>query len=252
MSTQPPPPPPGSYSYPAPPPRPESEWSLSAALNYGWNRFTENSGQIVLMGIILLVGSILFEVGGEAIRGTFDHSVSCTGGNCTSGAGTVATWSGNGLLGALFYFVNQVLGATMVRGALDLTDGRRFDVRLAFRGVPIGTVLVLSLINSVILFVGLALCVLPGVIAGFFLTYSLFFAVDRDISAWESVTASFRLTSQNVGRTLLWYIVGGLLALVGFCLCGVGAIVSVPVVVIGTAFTYRKFTGGRAIGDDEL
>ena len=88
---------------------------------------------------------------------------------------------------------------------------------------------------------------LPGIVAGFLLSYTMYFVVDRDLEPMAAVKASFELTRNNLGNTLVWYIVGGIVAFAGFIACGVGALVSLPVVLLGTAYTYRTLTGGTVV-----
>ena len=84
---------------------------------------------------------------------------------------------------------------------------------------------------------------MPGLIIGFLTSYSLYFVIDKNMSPVDAIKASIDLCTKNLGNTVIWYIVGGIIAVVGFIVCLVGALVSVPVVLIGTAYTYKKLTG---------
>jgi len=42
---------------------------------------------------------------------------------------------------------------------------------------------------------------------------------------------------------VLWFLVGGLLMVAGILVAGVGLLVTLPPVLVGTAWTYRVLTG---------
>ena len=50
-----------------------------------------------------------------------------------------------------------------------------------------------------------------------------------------------------MGTALVWAVVAFAITLLGFLACGVGAIVSIPVAFIGTAYTYKKLTGREVV-----
>ena len=58
------------------------------------------------------------------------------------------------------------------------------------------------------LWAGSLLCFLPGLVLAFLTWFATFFVVDRRVSAWDGITASFRLTGRNVGSCLLCGLAG--------------------------------------------
>ena len=61
--------------------------------------------------------------------------------------------------------------------------------------------------------------------------------------AVEALKASVRLATHNVGRLLIWIIVGGIVYLLGYCILCIGFVITGPIVLIGAAYTYKKFIG---------
>ena len=92
-------------------------------------------------------------------------------------------------------------------------------------------------------FVGTILCYLPGLVVGFFTSYSLYFVMDKGLAPIEAIKASVNLVKDNLGTTIVWYIVGGLVAGAGAIACGVGLLVTIPIFLLGTAYTYKHLTG---------
>lgn len=255
VNQPPPPPPPPGEGYGAPPPGPPGgqpggppAWSVGEALAYGWAKFQANVTQILLSALVLIVA--LGVVGGigfglsSLLTSEAECGINAAGDFvCTDGTGFVASLVVSALVSALMLLVALVIGAGLVRASLAVTEGRPFLFSDVIRTDKLGPVVVAALIVSVLTFIGTLLCYLPGLVVGFATSYTMYFIIDRDLGAVEAITASVRLVLDNLANALVWYVVGGLVAAAGFLLCGVGALVSVPVVLLGTAFTYKRFTG---------
>jgi len=223
------------------PPLAAQPWTMSNALNYGWQKYTENIWQMIVAGIALVIVFVLVDYVGSAVNGAITAAPDCVpGGGCTGGSGDFWSWAAFWLSWIPLFVIGQVALAVIVHGALAITRGERFDLRLSLRELDFVDVLVLSLITTAIAIVGLWLAVLPGLVAIFFTSYALYFLVDRGVAPWDAVKASARLVTGNVGKALLWWVVGSLIAIAGICFCGIGAALTVPLVIVGTAWTYRK------------
>lgn len=243
----PPPPPPGG-GFGAPPTGPTDEWSVGNALNYGWTKFQANMAQIIIAGVVLVVGVVILEVIGIVIRNILVSPAEChfnNNGNlvCNEGTGFFISLLASAIMGFLFFLIAQIIGAGIIRGSLDITEGRPFVMSTVFKTDKLTPVVITSLITTAIVSVGFLLCYLPGIVAAFFLQFSLFFLIDKDMAPMDAIKASFNLVKDNIGNVVIWYIVGGIVAVIGFAVCLVGAIFTVPIVLIGTAFTYKKLTG---------
>ncbi|WP_028643357.1 hypothetical protein [Nocardioides sp. URHA0020] len=253
----PPPPPPPSYGAPAggygeaPPPPPglaTKKWDLGAALSYGWAKFQDNLGQILLAALVLFVvyaAAVAIAFGFIALltsSPSCELNDSATNLVCDDGSGFLWRMIVSGLAFGFVFVVAQIVGAGIIRGALGITEGRRFQVSELFKTEGIGAVVLASLLVGVLTGVGYILCYLPGIVVAFLTSYTLFFVIDKGLSPVEAVKASFELIKDNLGDTLIWYIVGGLVAAAGAIACGVGLLVTVPLVIIGTAYTFKKLT----------
>lgn len=154
--------------------------------------------------------------------------------------GTMLIWA---VTFGLFFIYAQVVGAGIIRGCLGITDGRPFKAGEVFKFDRLGPVLVTSIIVGVGVMIGTVLCYLPGIVIGFVCSYALYFVVDKNLAPMDAIKASFDLVKNNLGTTLIWYIVGGLIGGAGAIVCGVGILFTLPIMLIGTAYTYKKLTG---------
>jgi uncharacterized membrane protein len=139
--------------------------------------------------------------------------------------------------------VGLVLSAALVKGALDTTRGERVSFGSMFDGLPWGQVLIAGVLVSIASAIGIALCILPGLVVLFLTMWVNYFIVGHRQDAITAIRSSFALATSRVGDSLITWIVTGLVALVGFCLCGIGALVTVPLSVLALAWSFRTLVG---------
>lgn len=151
-------------------------------------------------------------------------------------------------------FVSLVIGLGLIRAALAILDGGRPSVEQLVSTKDIGTYLIASLLVAVIVMVGLLLCVIPGLVAGFLLQFYGYAIIDRksdsvttapQSSPTGALRASFEVVAANFGPLILLAVLCFLLNVAGALLCGVGLLVSLPVTAIAIAYAWRYFSGGR-------
>lgn len=247
----PPAPPMGGYGGTPPPPPPappggSGGYSVGNALGYGWTKFQQNFGQILVAVIVLVVAVAVVQIIGFFISNAvqcdpnvhFNSEGRLVGDDCGGGFFTLSFFVSL-LFSAFSFIVAMIISAGLIRAALDITEGRQLDPKTLLRTDKLGSVIVASLIVGVAAFVGFVLCILPGIVVIFLTQYTLYYILDKDMAPVDAIKASITFTTQNLGNVLIWYIVGGLVAVVGFVVCFVGAIVTVPIALIGTAYTYK-------------
>ncbi len=256
----PPPPPPGSpgdsgWGAPPPPPPPPpgggygggpESYSIGNAFRYGWEKFQANALPLVLITLVLLLAAGAVQLIGIPLRSATSPSVS------VGSDGTIQT-SGGGLFGvalivgmlvnAVTILVQLVVQSGVVKGSLGLTRGQPISFGTAFEGINWGQVVLTAVLTAVGTFIGLVLCILPGLVWLFLTSYALYFVIDRDLPAVEAIKASIRLTTSNAGTLIGFFLLSLVVEVIGACLCGVGLLVAIPVVVIAQAYTFRTLTG---------
>lgn len=232
-----PPPPPGGYPA-APGGYGGAPYSAPDAIGYGWRKFKENAGVMIAATLIVALGAIVLGILSEVIApspnfltnsGEFDFEVGAT----------IASLIAQTITGTISY----ILYAMMIKGALDVVDGGRFDIGRAFGALNIVKVLVAGLLVSLGTTIGTLLCILPGVAFSIFAFFTLYFVVDRDIDPIESIGASFTLVGRNLGNGLLTGLLSVLVVLAGALLCLVGLLAAFPIVTLAAAYAYRRFQG---------
>lgn len=250
-----PPPPPPAYSPPPPPaagpPAGAAAFSVGDAFAWGWKKFTENVGTILLAVLVYFVILVVVEVIWYTLfAGLFLSDASIT---VNPETGVITTSGGSGLFAGLFvqalasfafFVLFAFLQAAVIRGALILADGeKKLEIGDMFNFEKFGTVLVAALIVGALTAVGYLFCFVGSLVVAFFTAFYLFFVLDKDLGAWESVKASFDLVKSNAGSVLL-LILGVIAAyFVGALLCGIGLLVAAPVALLALTYGYRKLQG---------
>lgn len=258
----PPPPPPsdpyagagGAGDYGAPPPASpygqpagEAAYSPTEALSYGWRKFSASPATLLVPMIVVFVGIVVIAAIVElAIFSTLTSTHACTQTifgqrvQTQCGPGLLTRLFAAGLAGAIINLVAQLLAAGLYKGATHVTDGKPFSLGEMFEGWDKTQVVIASAIIAVATFVGTILCYFPALIVGFLTQYTLLFIVDKQMSAVDAIRASVSFVTDNLGSTLVYYILALIVLFVGAILCGVGLLVAAPVALIGLAYTYRR------------
>lgn len=249
-----PPGPPGGYGAP-PPGQPYGgpsgpPYNVGEAFSYAWAKFQANMGQMVLAALAIFAGAIvIFGIYAILVFGVLaGDGLECksrdVAGYCTEydagGIGFFGTLLLTALFVGVFFVFAQIVGAGLIREALGVTQGRAFSTAGVFKFENLGPVIVTSLLVGAGVLVGTVLCYLPGIAFGFFSSYSLYFLIDKNLAPVDAIKASFRFVLDNLGPTILWYLVTLVIVFVGELLCGVGLLAAIPIALVGTAYTYKR------------
>jgi uncharacterized membrane protein len=229
----------GAGGYGAPPENPYGQatpggYSPTDAWSFGWRHFTAHPPvllvPVLVIGIAVLIISFLVRL--IIVDGMTDSG---------SSLGTVLLAAA--IAGGITTLITQVLAAGLYKGGADVADGRDVQLGGLFEGWDKTQVILAAVIIGLLTLVGTLLCYFPAVIVGYFTQFTLLFIVDKNMSATDALRASFRLCLNNLGPTILWYLLALVTIIVGAVLCLVGLLVAIPVVLVGLAYTYRRLQG---------
>lgn len=191
-------------------------------VGYGWKKFQENVGPILIAVIVYFVVVGLFSFLGNIITSSIDSIF------------------GSLILTFVQLVVSSIVSIVLIRAVLLVVDGKQLDTNALFSTDNLGPYIIASLLYSVGTIIGLALCIIPGIIFGFLAYFWNFFLVDKGLEPVEAIKASINMVKENVGTVLVWAIVATIISFVGIILFCVGYLVAAPVVYIGTGYLYRR------------
>ena len=205
------------------------EFSAGAAIRYGWETFKRRPWFFVGTALLILVLSGLV----DSLTGRVDALVT----------GSPDHPSGLGLLINLAFGTLLSMGATAFYiAAHDNPDGA--ELSMLWHPRPFWKYLAVSILLAIVIGLGLALLIVPGIILFLMFMFSTFIVIERGLGPIDAMSESRRLTRghkwQLLGFVGLLFLINllGLLALI------VGILVSIPVSALAFVHAYRAL-GGR-------
>ncbi len=237
-------PPPGqglpAYGPMPPPPAggPVRGYEAPAAFGYGWRAFRANAGQLVLTTVLIFAVAVVLSILTEIVAPTPDF-VGDDGGFAFEGGELLLSFLAQTVLGAVVLLPT----AAMIRGCLDICEGRTFSLGDAFSRISPVPVIVTGIIVSLLTSVGFVLLVVPGIIVSIFSFFAIYFVVDRGESPLKAIGSSFSMVGSNFGQALLSGLLAFLVLIAGTIALVVGLLVAVPITVVAGAYAFRSFSG---------
>ena len=186
---------------------------IGRAISRGWALVRDNMGVLVgatVLGWLITVGLAFVPVVGWAV--------------------------GIVLLGGLDYmFIRRIRGEAVQIG--DVFAG----FNLAFLHLTLA-----GLVKWLLTSLGFVLCILPGIYLGVGYVFALPLVVDKKMEFWPAMEVSRRVVHRHWWSIFALVIVSGLIAGAGFLVCGVGALVTVPVASASLMYAYEDLFGPEA------
>lgn len=246
------PPPAGAYQPPGgayPAAGPGSNVDVVESFKWGWKKFTENVGPILIailiysaaMAAVVIVW--YFVVAGALLK-TTDPRINDDGSiSLGSNPGIGAVLFAGALITLVAVLVGSIVQAGFIQGALRISRGEQLSLDTFFKFKNLTAVVVASVLVAVLTAVGYLLCYLPGIAVALLAQFTLYYVVDRGIGAVDAIKASFDLVVKNVGTTLLLFLGIMVVSAIGGLACGIGTLVAAPVALLAQAYVYRRLNG---------
>jgi hypothetical protein len=102
-----------------------------------------------------------------------------------------------------------------------------------------------ALVASLLVTVGFAACVIPGVYLAVAWKLTLPIITDKRLGFWEAMEVSRKVATQNWWMLFLFAIVCGLINFGGLLLCGLGFFVTWPWTLLALTFLYEDIFGSQ-------
>jgi uncharacterized membrane protein len=187
---------------------------VGSALSYGWNKFIANIGDIIIIWLIVIAVTVVFNM---LSRGTSSIMLSLA-------------------LSVVGWIASMIAQVGLIRVGLLITRGEKVTPAAAFNTAQIGPYIVASILYGIATFIGLLAFCVGAIVVGFLLYFYGYYVLDRGDDAVTSLKSSFELTSKNFGTVGLFALVAIVLSV---CTCGLAS----PIIQIGAAYIYRNLNG---------
>ncbi|MCD9622993.1 hypothetical protein [Rhabdothermincola salaria] len=193
---------------------------IGAALGYGWNKFVQYIGQIILIVLVIFVVQGAFFAISRIIGA--DNSISAL---VLGQAVAIIGW-----------VIGLILQAGLIRAGLAVTNGQAPDVSMLFQTANLGSFIIATILVGLLFFVGFLACCIGMIVVAIFTLFYGYFVIDRSAQPVDSISSSFKLVKENFGSVALFAVVVFVLNLIT---CGL----AVGVTQIATAYAYKSLTG---------
>ena len=133
---------------------------------------------------------------------------------------------------------------------LKLVRGQQAEVGDAFAGfnLAFGPLALFSLVAQLLVFLGIVLCVLPGIYLSIsWMLFTPLIILDKRLDFWQAMEIGRKVVTRHWWQVFGFALVCLLLLLCGLLLCGIGVFIAIPIVRAATVYAYEDiFSGGPA------
>lgn len=199
-------------------------FSTKEAVKYGWNKAKEHMELAFFATLLVLVLSLLTDMGDFSDR---DYGFSLLG-----------------IIATIFTIIIRI-GYTKI--FLKIYDGETPKFEEIFKEYKtfwryLGT----SILLFFTILGGLILLLIPGIFWAVRFSFSLLIVVDTKVGPIAAMKESYAITKGNFGKVLGFWILLGLINLLGLICLGIGLMVTIPVSTLASIFVYRKLSAIKA------
>lgn len=141
----------------------------------------------------------------------------------------------------LINILEAIVGMGLVTIALNIVDNKTIHLSKIYTSkAKIFNYVMASLLYFLIVFVGFILLIVPGIYFGIKYHFFMYDIVDKNAGIIDSFKNSSKITSGNMLNLFLFGLINFGILTLGLFLLGVGLIAAIPVVILATAYVYRK------------
>jgi len=194
---------------------------IKDAFKWGWQRFKEIPWFFIKVVLLVFVISVVFGILGD---NKFVGSLGIVG--ISQFAGTIVQWWL--MLGFMTILLNVCDSKPVLFNQLFSANWR-----------TLWHYILATILYTLIVFGGLILFIVPGIVWGIKFHYYMYLIVDKNMGPIESLKKSAKITSGYKWQLFGFMFLSGLVMLTGFIALGIGALVAFPVVMLSGVWVYR-------------
>lgn len=204
----------------------ENRFSIKESIRFGWNTMRANLGFFILFLIIINVIYMFFGL----FAGLFEKRLP-----------TFALIFNLGYL-----FAGIVINLVTIKIALKFCDNDKRPVSevISFSGSLLFKFIKGYFLYALIIFAGLLLLVVPGIIWMIKYQYILYFIVDKESGAIDALRKSGEITDGVKWKLFVFLLLLGLINIAGALFFLIGLFATIPTSIVAMANVYRKLSGG--------
>lgn len=201
----------------------------------GWKCTLANFGQIFLFGLCYILISIVLTTVITVITTAIDDPA--------------ITETGGGAVTLLLNLVERIISIFLSLGAIRyghrLLNGDNPPISELFsQGSKLVNAILASILFYLMLFVGLVLLIVPGIIVAIRFGFFLQAVVEKGLGPFDALKYSWKLTKKNGFSLFGFYLLGFLIVLVGLFAFFVGLLWAIPTTWLASLIAFRYLHNG--------
>ena len=160
---------------------------------------------------------------------------------------------GNFILVTLIFMVVNSVASIVTQGPLQVgfhifcikkMYGKKAELGDLFKGFDyFAAALVAALIIGAFVFVGILLCIIPGLLVAAALKFTYLFILDKKMEFWPAIQASHETVKSDYLGFTLFLCALGLINILGLLACIVGLLVTIPLSIAAITYAYQEVVG---------
>jgi len=168
------------------------------------------------------------------------------------GMALIAAWlegsAGGKVIGQIVLFaLNSFLTIGLIRCFLEAADGKKVRMATLFSGGDVFlNFLVVNLAANLLIFAGMILLIVPGIILGMMYLFVLYLVADQGAGIKEAFVKSAQITKGYRWKLFCLMALAGLINIGGALCLGLGLLVTIPWTAMFLPVTFRLLTAGPA------
>ncbi len=230
-------------SAPPPPEGVPSRADVGAAISWAFDRFKANAAAFVGLAAVVTVIQLLQQLGTRPLQNILlDCTDATTPGQlnaCAAAVGVSAIVTI--VLAMLFGLVAFIAQIGVQRAAVRSSQGVAPSFSEMFTTQYLGRYILFTIVFAILFVVGIALCIVPGLIVMFLFQLGPYYVLDKGYSVGEAMKASYQAVTKNMGPALLMTLINALVYLLGGLFFGLLTLVTLPFAALFTVHLYRQF-----------
>jgi hypothetical protein len=212
------------------------EIDIGGCIKRAWNLWKANFGLMVVVNLV--VGLLLGGIGALislAVRVPIGFHTT---------AGAVAGFVANTLW--CFVVAGALMGGLFAFN-LKLIRGQPAGFADAFAGFGKSFVALTAtyIVTILLIYLGLALCLIPGIYLGIAWVFALPLVIDRNLGFWEAMELSRKVVAKNWWMVFALVLLAGLVGAAGIVACCIGVLFTAPLTYAVLMYAYEDIFGPR-------
>lgn len=201
----------------------KTSFSKKAALTYAWETFKKNWQFLLIVIVIVTAVNFIPTFFQQNSRNNFPVFFLVL---------RIITW-----------LVQMILSIGLIVISLKFVDSKKPEISdLYSHHKYLLNYFLASLLYGGIVLVGFILLIVPGIIWGIKFQFYQYFIVDKNMGPLEAISASGKVTQGHKWSLFLLGLIFIGLSILGLIAFGIGIFIVWPVIMIATAYVYRKIS----------